>query len=505
MPARNLVLAAAVCWCLLGQGAAAAGQEAKPGKPRYQVAFSTFLGGSADEQLREVIVCKDGSLLVGGQTNSPDLPITPGVFQPKYGGEPAGTGHPGLVGGDCFLARVSGDGKKLLGATYFGGSKQERNVYGMAVDANEDIVITSATRSDDMPTTEGAFQRKYAGGASDIVVAKLSRDFTRLLWCTYIGGSGDESPRGGLGTDKDGFIYIVGTTDSKDFPTTPGAFQERPKGQHDGLIVKLKPDGSGLVFSTLLGGSDSDGIMGARIDGAGNVLVAGHTTSTDLPVTADAFQPKLAGKSDCFFAGLSADGKRLLYSTYLGGQENEFAEHRPALLADGGFLLTGVTGSKGFPTTERAYQRAIKGTTGGFLARLSADRKKLDFSTVLEGSGGGFLLMPTPDANGNIIVVGQTSSRDYPVTPDAIQPNYGGGQSDGVLAILSPDGKDLLYATYLGGSGEDLIRGLTIGPAGEIYIVGSTSSKDFPVTKGSFQTEMKGAADGFIVKLGPPR
>lgn len=112
--------------------------------------------------------------------------------------------------------------------------------------------------------------------------------------------------------------------------------------------------------------------------------------------------------------------------------------------------------------------------------------------------------MPTVDDQGNIFIVGSTSSRDYPVTPTALQKVYGGGNTDAVLAILSPDGSDLLYATYLGGSGEDLIRSIALGPEGEVYLVGKTDSSDFPVTAGAAQEIRGGKMDAFVAKLEAP-
>ena len=113
--------------------------------------------------------------------------------------------------------------------------------------------------------------------------------------------------------------------------------------------------------------------------------------------------------------------------------------------------------------------------------------------------------MPTPDAQGNILVVGSTASPDLPVTPDALQRKYGGGESDGVLVVFTPDGSKLLYASYLGGSGAELIRSVALGPRGEVYLVGKTSSPNFPVTRGAFQTKPGGADDAFVVKLVPAR
>jgi hypothetical protein len=485
------------------------GTQVRGAGARYRIAYATYLGGSQFEQLREVIVYPDGSVLVGGQTNSSDLETRPGVVQPEYAGDDPNLGHGGIYGGDCFLVRLSADGSKILAATYFGGSRQERNVYGMALDRQGNVVITSATRSPDLPTTEGCFQAKYGGPPSDWFAAKLTADFQRLLWCTYVGGAKDESPRGGLALDRQDHVYIVGGTASPDFPTTPGVFQRDRRGERDAAVVKLEPDGSGLVFSTLLGGSGWDGLMGARVDSLGNVYVAGHTRSADFPGTSGAPQPKYGGQSDCFFAKLTGDAGQLVYATYLGGNANEFAEHRPWLAPDGSVLLTGVTGSADFPTTPGAFQRKLKGKTDGFLTKLSDAGRRFVFSTLLGGSDGEFYLMPTPDAEGNVFLVGTTRSRDFPVTEDAVQSAYAGAEGpwdgDGALALLSGDGTELLYATYLGGSGADLVRSIALGPRGELYLVGSTTSNDFPVTPGAVQTTLGGKSDAFVVKLVPVR
>lgn len=500
---RDRILACVLAvFCAITWGEAAT-------RPRYRVAYATYFGGKAFDQAREVIVYPDGSVLVGGMTASSSLPTTEGVVQPKYGGEDPSVGHGGIHGGDAFLIRLSADGTRILIATYFGGSKQERGVYGMALDSEGNIVIGSATRSPNLPTTDGCYQPKYGGPTADMYAAKLSPDMKKLLWCTYVGASKTDWPRGGLAVDDQDNVYLVGGTDSPDFPLTEGAFQRQRKGnKRDAAIVKLKHDGSSIIWSTLLGGGDGEGLMGVRVDASG-VYVAGHTQSRDFPVTAGAAQATLGGKSDCFFAKLSRDGGRLLYATYLGGKENEFAEHRPLLLADGSVVLTGVTGSPDFPTTPGAAQRRLKGKTDGFITKLSPDGRRFTFSTLLGGSDGEFFLMPTPDKQGNLYFVGTSRSRDFPVTPDAVQGTFAGASGkwdgDGVLAILSPDGSKLLYATYLGGKGSDLIRSVALGPEGEIYLVGSTSSPDFPVTPDAAQTTLRGNADAFIVKLVPTR
>jgi hypothetical protein len=485
----------------IAQGPGPRGPDGPSPPSHFRLDWSTRIGGSQYDDLREVILEEDGSLLLGGQTFSPDLPATAGAFQAAYRGEPAGRGHPGLYGGDAFLTRLSASGATITALTYFGGSAQERDVYGMAVDHRGDIVITTTTRSRDMPTTAGAFQRRYGGGVADIVVAELSGDLRRLRWCSYLGGSDDDSPRGGLALDRDDGVVVVGASRSPDFPTTPGVLQPRPAGDHDAVIAKLAPDGSRLVWSTFLGGSGTEVILGAQVGGDGSIYVGGHTQSGDFPVTAGGPQPHPGGQSDAFLARLAPDGSRLLAATLLGGRENEFAEHRLALLGDGSVLLTGVTRSPDFPTTPRAVQRVLRGESSGFVTRLAADGATLVFSSLLGGSARQFLLMPTTDADGNIYIVGQTSSRDFPVTPGAQWGRYGGGASDGVFAILSPDGSRLLYATYVGGRGEDLVRSLALGRDGAVYLVGRTDSEDFPVVGSAARRR----AGRFCRETGPAR
>jgi hypothetical protein len=420
------------------------------------------------------------------------MPTSAGVLQPNYAGDDPNLGHGGVYGGDCYLARLSPDGRRIVAATYFGGSKQERNVYGMELDRAGNVVITSMTRSRDLPTTEGCFQPEHGGGRGGVFAAKLSADLKNLVWCTYLGGSGDESPRGGLALDADDHVCIFGTTGSADFPTTPGAFQVRRNGPRDAFVAKLKTDGSALVWSTLFGGSAEDYMVGGRIDRNGNVYFAGHTTSADLPLAAGGAQSKCGGGHDAYVVKLPSDGSRPLYVSYVGGRENEFPEHRPWITAAGALLLPGVTGSGDFPTTPAAFQRNLVGKNDAFLTRLSPDGTRFEFSTLLGGSKTEFCLMPTPTSDGHIIIVGQSESPDLPVTAGALQTTHGGGGSDGWLAVFNSDASKLQYCTYLGGSGHDMVRTVARGPKGELYVVGHTGSPDFPVTRGSAQTRFAG-------------
>lgn len=469
---------------------------------RFQVEFSTLLGGSEYDDLREIIPLPDGSLLLGGQTVSADFPVTVGAVQGRYGGEPAGTGHSGVYGGDCFLARLSADGRKILASTFFGGSRQERDVYGMARDSRGNIVITTTTRSPDLPTTDGAFQRRYGGGEADVVVAKLSADLKQLIWCTYVGGSANETPRGGLAVDAADIIYVVGSTQSADFPTTPGVVGTSAEGDHDAFIVKLKSDGSGLVWSTRLGGRASEVIMGIRVDSAGNLYVAGHTQSDDFPITPGPPQAKRGGKSDCFVASLSADARTMRYATYLGGSDDEFAEHRLALLDDGSVLLTGVTSSRDFPATEGAWQSSLKGKAGGFATKVLPDGRRVVWSTFL-GDIGWRVFPHAHDGWSREHLPGRPL--DLARFPDDGGSCAGEVRRQGRRGVRDPEpGR---FAAALrdphGRPGRRPVAESAVGPKGEVYLIGKTAWDDFEVTAGAAQMKRKGNSDAFVVKPVP--
>jgi hypothetical protein len=201
---------------------------------------------------------------------------------------------------------------------------------------------------------------------------------------------------------------------------------------------------------------------------------------------------------------LARDGAKPIYASYVGGSANEFPEHRPYITDKGAVLLPGVTASHDFPLTSEAFQRKLAGKNDAFLTKLSPEGNQFEFSTFLGGSATEFCLMPTPTPNGDIIVIGQSESQDLPITRGALQETHGGGKSDGWLAIFNSDASILLYCTYLGGSGDDMVRSIALGPRGELYLVGHTSSRDFPNSEPKISIQPKyggGHGDAFVMKL----
>jgi len=304
--------------------------------------------------------------------------------------------------------------------------------------------------------------------------------------------------------DQQDNVIVAGRVSGANFATTGGAIQESARGTDDGFIMKLTPDGRSALFSTRLGGSGTavgEVALSLRQASDGAISVSGISTSTDFPTTNDAYQTTSRGPKDAFIAKLDPNATNLMYSTYVSGSGSDASEHRHVLLPDGSVILVGITPSGDFPTTVGSHA----GGLDGFVVKLAPGGSSLAFSRFLGGSGDEQLLGPAVDSQGNIYVVGSTTSRNLPVTEGALRSTYAGGPTDAVLFILDPSGTSILYATYLGGSGEELIRGVVVGPGDEIYLVGRTTSDDFPISPGAAQPTRGGMEDGFIMKLVPNR
>ncbi len=474
-----------------------------------EIAYSTYLGGSADEFAEEQpAVDSSGHLYVCGITDSPDFPVTDGAFQQSIGG-----------GWDGFTTELTPDGSGVVYSTYLGTSDFD-DVVACDVDANGNLYIVGATNSADFPVTDGAFQRSLAGGF-DGFITKLSPDGSRLLYSTYIGGSGDEFITvDHIAVDSAGNVVAAADTNSTDFPTTAGAYQTANAGcegscsknpANDVVVVKLNASGSALMYSTYLGGPGFDAYPNLAVDAAGDAYVAGFTGSLHFPTTPGAFQPHLKGGTvlgDAFVAKLDPTGSSLIYATYLGGGGSD-GPGGVAIDAAGDAYVGGVTCSRDFPVTPGAFQtknaggtggcRAFPGPFDGFVTEFNPHGTGLVFSTYLGGSGYDVLGLAGLDSSGRVIVVGATTSLDFPVTHDAFQPTNHGGPGDGIIAELTSDGSGLSFSTYWGGSGFELPHGAVVDASDNLYFAGCTSSTDFPVTRGAFQTTFQGGnSDEFL-------
>ena len=350
-----------------------------------------------------------------------------------------------------------------------------------------DKVNGIALGSDGSTYVSGIAPAMTASVQNEAFVAHISADGKTLLYMTYFGGSATTEARG-LAVDAAGYAYITGFTQATDFPVQ-GALQpscsldakEVCEGQ--AFITKLNPGGS-LNFSTFLGGSGTDAGNAIALDAAGNIYVAGSTTSTNFPIV-HAAQVSSAGKGDAFVAKIAGDGSQVVYATYLGGSGTDEAL---GIAVDGNAsaYVTGQTQSVDFPAENPLQAQCALNSSNhclgeAFVAKLTPDGSSLVYSTYLGGSGGDSGNAIAVDAAGNAYLAGATSSQDFPVlSPLQKQAK---GTSQAFITKVRPDGTALVYSTYLGGSGTDSATSIAVDKFGHAFVSGQTDSADFPTMK----------------------
>ena len=365
----------------------------------------------------------------------------------------------------------------LVFSTYLGGTGFDC-VNAVTVDPAGNAYVAGWTESADFPVS-GARQ-SHTGGRVDAFVAKFS-PAGALLYATYLGGSGEDRASG-IAVDTFGSVTVTGWTYSSDFPALFPA-QSHLGGARDVFIARLNAAGTGLVYSTWLGGAGNDSGLGVALDQGGNAFVAGETMSSNLPVRG-AFQAALRGRQDALLAKLSPTGQ-LLFCTYLGGGGEDRAT-AVAVDAFGNPHLTGSTDSVDFPVLN-AIQRQIGGGQDAFVTKMAAGGASLFYSTYLGGSGGTPGVPETGagiavDPQGNTHVTGTTSSPDFP-TRAALRSSPAGGGLDAFVSKLNAAGSAFVYSTYLGGNSLDYGNALALDAAGNVYVTGYTASSNFPLAQ----------------------
>jgi len=402
--------------------------------------YSTYLGGDGYDVGSSIAVDASGSAYVTGTTQSADFPTTPGAFDT--------TQNDGGFPGDTFVAKLNASGSGLLYSTFLGGGAREGGS-SIAVDASGSAYVTGTTQSVDFPTTPGALDTSYDGDGTylaDAFVAKLNATGSGLLYSTFLGGGGGFDDQGlSIAVDASGSAYVTGVTDSTDFPTTPGAFDTTHNGANDAFVATLNATGSGLLYSTFLGGGSRDEGLSIAVDASGSAYVTGVTNgfgSMNFPTTPGAFDTSLDGgvRRDAFVAKLNATGSRLLYSTFLGGGSYDYG-YSIAVDASGSAYVTGWTDSTDFPTTPRTFDTSLTGYSDAFVTKLNASGSDLHYSTFLGGGIGGgrdWGNSIVVDASSSVYVTGATSSTDFPTTTGAFDTTHNRGVQDVFVTKLSP-------------------------------------------------------------------
>jgi hypothetical protein len=329
-----------------------------------------------------------------------------------------------------------------------------------------------------------------------------------LSYSTYLGGTSSDNVNA-IAVDGFGNAYVTGTTTSKNFPTYK-PFQGRYKGSPDVFVTKFSSTGSALVYSTYLGGSGYDIARGIAVDSSGDSFVAGTNQSSGFP-TKNAFQPNYLGGGDAFLAKLNPAGSALLYSTYIGGGDDQTFGTGVAVDRSGNAYVTGYTNSFEFPTTAGAYQTALAGAQNAFVTKINpslAGAASLVYSTYLGGNGQDRAYGIGVDTSGNAYVTGDTyDSASFPTTAGAYQPTRGGSADDNAfMTKFNVTGSALVYSTFLGSRlntySSDGGLAIAVDGHGDAYVTGATES-NFPTTTGAFQTTSIGVNQAFVAKFDP--
>lgn len=474
------------------------------------LSYATFFGGAGADIAWDLALDAEGNIYVAGESMSAGL-ATPGAFQPT---NRLGTS----LGGDVFVAKFDNLATNLIYATYLGGQGDEAAL-GLAVNAVGNAFLTGFTTSTNFPVAN-ALQSAIRGSKDPVFgvypmeafVAALSTNGSSLLFSTYLGGNSHDEGIG-IALDSLGNVLITGFTDSTNFPTA-GSAHTNYNGGRDAFVTKLAPGGTNLVYSLLLGGTNVDMGEGIVADGAGNAYVVGTTASTNFPLT-NAIQAFLnnpladtnivLGGYDAFL-GIVAPGGELLRSTLLGGGRDDVA-FRVALDAATNVFIAGSTRSPDFPVAPAGNTNLPRGVSAAvsledvFVAKLGPNGTNWAYSVIFGGIGRDEAWDITADAFGNAHLVGVTYSTNFPVADTAgfLRATNSGG-ADAFVAVLGPEGTNLVRSAYLGGNRDDLGYAIKLDAAGSQYLVGRTTSTNFP-TVGPYQAAFGGTNDAFLAKI----
>ncbi len=474
------------------------------------VIYSTYLGGSGDDQPNGIAVDSSGDLYVAGYTDSTDFPLA------TIGALPAGD--------HVFVAKLDPTGSNLLYADYIGGNDQDYG-FALALDSANNVYVTGSTASSNFPLVN-PFQSQYPGSYNGFL-SEVSPDGSSLLYSTYLGGNGSDQPSS-IAIDHSGDIVVSGNTSSTDFPVA-NPYQGTVLANGGdvfgtyGFVTTFAPGGASLVYSTYLGGNTnvalncggspcwpapSSTINSLALDASGNAYVAGVTNTYNFPTTSGAYlttdsigQNGMVGFVSKFNAAGGLD-----YSTYFYEASGVLSDlNAIAVDAAGEAFVTGAAYSDGtFPVTATSIcNPLVSGTACGyaFVTKFNASASALLYSTFLGANNSatpwGILL----DSSNDAYILASTSSSSF-TTTGAIQP-YAGG-ADLLLVEIDPLAGSQLFSTYLGGSADDYPSGAALAADDSVYLAGTTDSTDIPVTQGAVQPTFAGGTDAFLLKIGPP-
>jgi PKD repeat protein len=456
------------------------------------VNYVTYFGKTGTDYSYTTGIDPSGNAIIAGYTYSADLPVTTGAYQ---------TSRPYSYCG--YVTKMNANGNGLVFCTYLGASASYNYIYGCGSDQYGNTYVSGYTAASNFPVTSGAFQTTMST-SPDIFVTKLNTTGTGLIYSTFLGGNNSDYVYG-MYVDKDGYAYMTGYTYSTNFPVSSGAYKTSPpySGSANVYVTKLNPTGTALAMSSYLGGTSSTSYGYAiSADPDGNPYVTGYTYATNFPTTSGAYKTTTTYTPANFVTKFNASGTSLLYSTFIPASNSTFA-YGICVNSNGEAAITGYTYATDFPITAGALQTTISTTPDAFVLKLNSTGSGLVFSTYLGGTSTDYGRGIATDATGNIYVAGYDYSTNFPgITPDGYQKVLS-TTPDAFFTALSPTGS-LLYGTFIGGTSSDLAYYygcVAANSLNQVAVGGYTSSTNFPVTAGAYQTTASTTPDAWVAKF----
>jgi hypothetical protein len=382
--------------------------------------YSTYLGGSGNDYGVRVVADQSGNAYVVGATTSSNFP-THNAIQPTYGG---GTY-------DAVVTKLDATGSALVYSTYLGGNDADYGD-GIAIDSSGNAYVSGEAASANFPILNAL--QPTRNGLIDAFVSKINPSGSAFVYSTFFGGSGADEGFS-IAVDSAQNVYLTGATTSFNLPTLNPVQPSYGGGQYDSFLTKMNAAGTGLVYSTYLGGNNIDAGWGLAVDALGSAYLAGYTNSSNFP-THNPIQPNNRGGFDMFVSKFTPSGSALAYSTYLGGSGDDLGSSRVVDLAInqlGAAYVAGATYSTDFPTVN-PLQPSNAGGSDAFVTKLNPAGSAWEYSTYLGGSGDDLAFAIVDAGSGSVYVAGITSSANFP-TMNAYQPASGGGQDAFVARI----------------------------------------------------------------------
>lgn len=461
--------------------------------------YCTYLGSSGADQITAVKLTSKGMLYITGSTSTGEIPYIDGAYN---------NNNAGMI--DVFLAIVNtatADGSfPLVYFSYLGGANNDIPL-GIDVDSNGVAYMTGTTTSTNFPVVGSSLPNTGSGSEQQAFVAAIDPSQyggVSLIYSTYLGGTTGTNTGRGIAVDNNGNMYVIGTTQSTDFPVTASAYAGVLYGPQDAFLTQLNLHSSTPVYSTYLGGELDDDGRAIALGSNGLVYFAATTDSLQFPMEGPGYRQTLQGSIGIVIGvmDMTKSGEpSLVYSTYFGG--NAVDEPRKiALDSKNRVMLTGYTLSSNFPVTADAIQSRAGGNGDVFVSIVNPGDppRFLVYSTYLGGSQGEVAYGLAGDISGNIYVTGYTLSPDFPVK-NAVQATWGRGTNLFVAKIQpgTAGQTGLLYSTYLGAAGVYVGNALAVGPDGSVYVAGY-GTVGLP-SSSSGNGFAGGVSDGFLIVL----